>query len=222
MGTDNLHHKHKARRAVDVARHKAKRSPYDRVLIVCEGEKTEPNYLCELISELRLNSANVYVDRESNSAPISIVEQAKKLQRKEKLNGNAYDRVYCVFDRDTHTTFYNALDKVSRMNPKNVFHSITSVPCFEYWLLLHFEYITRPYKGNERGKSACDQVVQNLKKHIENYAKSDKGIYGRVREFTSTAITHSKRALREAESVGGDCSKTEMHVLVEYLLELKK
>ncbi len=205
-----------------MARRKARRSSYDRVLIVCEGEKTEPNYLCELISELRLNSANVCVDREADSAPIRIVGHAEELYAEEKNKGDTFDRVYCVFDKDTHTTFYNALDKLCSMKPKGVFQPITSIPCFEYWLLLHFEYITRPYRGNERGKSACDQVVQDLKRHIMDYAKSDKGIYGRVRELTSTAIRHSKRALREAESVGGDCSKTEMHSLVEYLIKLKK
>jgi len=39
MGTDNLFHKNKARKAESHRREKAKRAPYERVLIVCEGEK---------------------------------------------------------------------------------------------------------------------------------------------------------------------------------------
>lgn len=42
MGSDNLFHKRKERKAASLRRAKAKRSPYDVVLIVCEGAKTEP------------------------------------------------------------------------------------------------------------------------------------------------------------------------------------
>ncbi|OPY61749.1 MAG: hypothetical protein A4E57_04133 [Syntrophorhabdaceae bacterium PtaU1.Bin034] len=44
MGTDDLYHKRKAKTARDLARKKATRAPYERVLIVCEGRKTEPYY----------------------------------------------------------------------------------------------------------------------------------------------------------------------------------
>jgi hypothetical protein len=47
MGSNNLHHKRKARKAVSLQRQKAKRSAYDRILIVSEGQKTEPNYFME-------------------------------------------------------------------------------------------------------------------------------------------------------------------------------
>jgi hypothetical protein len=44
MGTDDLFHKRKARRLETHRREKAKRAPYERILIVCEGKKTEPHY----------------------------------------------------------------------------------------------------------------------------------------------------------------------------------
>jgi hypothetical protein len=40
MGTDDLFHKRKARKAESHRRKKAMRAPYERVLIVCEGMKT--------------------------------------------------------------------------------------------------------------------------------------------------------------------------------------
>lgn len=45
-----------------------KREPYDRVLIVCEGEKTEPNYLKEMIAHFQLSSANVAIVHDSTHA----------------------------------------------------------------------------------------------------------------------------------------------------------
>ncbi len=87
MGSDDLHHKRKARRAKDLARRKSSRASYDRVLIVCEGAKTEPNYLRELIDCLELNSANVEVDGDSGSSPISVVKHAKRRYREEQAKG---------------------------------------------------------------------------------------------------------------------------------------
>ena len=59
MGTDDLFHKRKAREAESLRRQAAKRVPYDVVLIVCEGEKTEPYYFKGLRKHLRLSNANI-------------------------------------------------------------------------------------------------------------------------------------------------------------------
>jgi hypothetical protein len=40
-GGDKLFHKRKARQLKDHTRQLTKRDPYDKVLIVCEGEKTD-------------------------------------------------------------------------------------------------------------------------------------------------------------------------------------
>ena len=51
-----------AAKAQRVGRRKPRvREPYDRVLIVTEGEKTEPLYFRELVSTYRINTANVEV-----------------------------------------------------------------------------------------------------------------------------------------------------------------
>ena len=68
------------------------RGPYDRVLIVCEGEKTEPHYFGGLRLHYRLSSANIEITRAHGTDPMSIVSFA------EARLGN-YDRAYCVFDR---------------------------------------------------------------------------------------------------------------------------
>ena len=78
MGTDNLHHKHKARQVRELARKQTKRESYAKVLIVCEGEKTEPNYFGALKDHLALNNANVVVTGECGSSPRSIFEYAMR------------------------------------------------------------------------------------------------------------------------------------------------
>lgn len=47
--------------ARSLRRRAAVRQPFERLLVVCEGEKTEPLYLEEIRQELRLSSATVQV-----------------------------------------------------------------------------------------------------------------------------------------------------------------
>ena len=80
------------------------REPYDRVLIVCEGERTEPHYLRDVMDRHRLSTANVEVIGHG-ADPRTVVREAKKKRDRERRRGEKYDRVYCVFDRDEHTIF---------------------------------------------------------------------------------------------------------------------
>jgi len=74
MGTDDLFHKRKARKAESHRREKAKRAPYERVLIVCEGIQTEPNYFGGLCRELGLPPVNVIIeDKKSGLDPKGLV-----------------------------------------------------------------------------------------------------------------------------------------------------
>jgi len=45
MGSDDLIRKRRQKAKKSLEREQAKRDAYDWVLIVCEGKKTEPNYL---------------------------------------------------------------------------------------------------------------------------------------------------------------------------------
>ena len=57
---------------------------------------------------------------------------AKKRYIEEKRTGDGFDRVFCVFDKDSHESYEEALRLHSDMKPKGVFKAIVSVPCFEY------------------------------------------------------------------------------------------
>ena len=61
----------KERQQRQLARKRAKRASYDRILIVTEGSKTEPNYFCEIREAHRLHNANVQVRPASASTSTS-------------------------------------------------------------------------------------------------------------------------------------------------------
>jgi hypothetical protein len=221
MGTDNLFHKRKAKQTRDLERQKAKRDPYAKVLVVCEGEQTEPCYFSELKDHYEINSANITVDGSGGSSPISVVEYGKQLYEREKAKGDPFDRVYCVFDKDTHATYQAALNMITAVKrPQNTFVAINSVPCFEYWLLLHFTYTTAPFIANG-GASAADAVINRLREYMPAYTKASRGVFNQLFGQLEIAKTNAARSLAEAQRTGTDNPTTRVHELVDYLQNIK-
>ena len=221
MGSDNLFHRRNAKKAANLRRKAQKREPYDLVLIVCEGGKTEPNYFNELRDACKLSTANISIVGEGcGTAPINVVDYALAEYRKEKK----YNRVFCVFDRDRHPTYNEALDKIkrARLGKGASIEAITSVPCFEVWLLLHFVYTTRPFGSTGRSGSICASVIKILKKHIAGYDKGAAGLFPSLKEKLPDAITHAIQLEKHVTDSGSDNPSTKMHQLVEYLRDLKK
>lgn len=231
MGSDNLFHKRKAKKQQDSVRRNANRKPYDHVLIVCEGEKTEPFYFEEMRVYLDLDSANIKIDGNCDPSPKSVLEYAQNLFDKERVKAGNYDRVFCVFDKDQHTTFQHALKKIDSINNQlkdegyssdDVFMAIRSIPAFEYWFLLHFSPSTKPYSpvGN---KSVGDQVIDDLKVYLPNYKKKHKGFYkySKDNKLLDGAKVHSKRIFDQSIITGDINPSTNVHELVEYLELIK-
>jgi len=220
MGTDDLSHKRKAKKASELARRKALRAPYAKVLIVCEGEKSEPHYFNGLKDHYGLNSANVEICGDCGSDPLSLIGHARQRYREEKDAGDAFDRVFCVFDKDAHANYTQGIDVIRGATPKGVYVSITSVPCFEYWLLLHFNYTTRPY-DTLPGNSACNQVVTDLRGYMPRYTKGDHDTFSALIGQLDFAINNATRALKAAEAHRTDNPTTHVHELVGFLRNIK-
>jgi hypothetical protein len=222
MGTDDLFHKRKARQAETHRRAKAKQSPYERVLIVCEGKKTEPYYFRGLCQDLRLNPKNVVIeDRKSGLDPKSLVMFTVETFKKDK----DFDHVFCVFDKDKHASYTAALDQIraTRLAGGAALHPITSVPCFEIWLLLHFTYTTRPFSvaGND---SNCALVIDALdrKGRILGYEKGSEDIFQTISDKLETAVRNAEMLEEFHKTSQTDNPSTKVHELVQYLKSLKR
>src|SRR5690349_5956269 len=132
----------KFRSAKELARSKPTKSPYETIFIVCEDSKSAPAYFNEMRKQLRLNTANVRVVPGRGAAPISVVDHGIDLAK----STAGIDCIACVFDRDAHESFNRAKNKLAEQKPKRGnksnprFLAITSNPCFELWILLHFNF----------------------------------------------------------------------------------
>ncbi|MBO9494316.1 RloB domain-containing protein [Thalassotalea sp. G20_0] len=224
---DQLFKKRRAKKAAELSRQQAQRESYDKVLIVCEGTRTEPNYLNEIKDELKLSTANVSIAPSPGSDPLSVVEHAEALvnQQSRQKHQDNYDRVFCVFDKDEHEQHGNryskALNKISQINIKGVtFSAITSNPCFEVWPVLHFEPRTAPFLPTSK-RTAAQEVAHHLSQYLPGYEKGRQGLYSQIKGQTKQATTFAKRLEQQNKKSGSDNPSTQMHVLVDYLYELK-
>lgn len=218
MGTDDLFKKRKAKSNQELKRKEELKKDKPHVLIVCEGEKTEPQYFQEIVELHGITSAVVKIHGECDSAPISVVEEAVKLYDNSVRNGLEYDNVFCVFDRDEHTSYDQALIKIDQLKEAN-FKAIVSNPCFEYWFILHYEFTTQPY-SRQGNNSAAKLALNHLRKHDSDYQKKTKGSYLKLSGKTYVAIANAEKSRFEADKTGSVNPTTNVDELVSFLLEI--
>jgi len=184
---------------------------------VCEGAKTEPNYFDDLRHDLRLASANIIVTGDSDPDPRSVVEFGLGAYHRD----GDYDRLDCVFDRDTHPqqNFDAAIQRLRRARGDGVDARWTvSFPCFEYWILLHYENSARKYTHPD---SPCSRVIDDVKNHLSNYGKGMPGLYEETKPRLDKAIERAKQRWRQAKSSGSLNPSTKVHKLVTYLQNIR-
>jgi len=216
----------KERQRRQLERKLARRASYDRILIVSEGSKTEPNYFKEIRATFRLHTANVEVQpSELGTEPIQVVQYAKELfengDRHKQVQPRAFEQVYAVFDRDEHRSYFDALKlaesldgKLRNDNRQPVrFKAIASIPSFELWLLLHYEDIQAPIHRNE--------VMARLKHHIPGYEKGAGGAFATTCDRLETATQRAQALAAKFKPYSDPEPFTGLHELVALLTKLR-
>ena len=215
MGRDS-HPRERQARALQ--RKKGTRPPYDRVLIVCEGTKTEPLYFNDIRIQNRFPSAHVeIVSGRYGTQPLQIVNYAHD----KFIETRSFEWVFAVFDRDDHTSYHQALSKAAQLDNmlrsderKRVrFVAVPSVPCFELWILLHFVEIHAHFHR--------DVIIARLCDHIASYRKGVAGIYGRTWPHLEVAMSRAKKLQSKFNASSGDQPYTNVDVVVTLLKGLR-
>ena len=176
----------------------------DTFLIVVEGKETERRYLEEVRVRLKRKAAMVVVHHGEHTDPGGIVREAIKLkqEQEDKAGKGAttpYDQVWVVFDRENknHPRRTQVPKAIQLADAKDI-RVAHSIPSFEFWLLLHFEFTTAPCND-------CEAVVRKLKGHIKNYAKSALPLEDLISRIP-TAMKHAAQCHKHWETAAGDCN----------------
>lgn len=166
------------------------RKPRDRILILCEGKKTEPKYFKGLKADRDRVSGDLTLDilDSDMTSAVELVEEAKRLIKQAKREDNPYAEVWIVVDRDSYPRHATAFSNARDVNNPSIHIAFSSI-CFEYWYLLHFAYTARSF-------AKADTLISHLKKkHMTGYRKSG-DYYDDLKEMTDTAIKHARQLRR--------------------------
>lgn len=125
------------RRAGIRQRRLGERAVRQRLLIVCEGEQTEPNYFSAFQDKGRLSNVQIHIIRAAGD-PLRVVERAKGETARYWRREEKFDQIWCVFDRDQFVP--ERFNRALQIAGENRFQVAYSNPCFELWYLLHFEF----------------------------------------------------------------------------------
>ena len=199
-------------------RPKPKRESLPTILIVCEGENTEPSYF----NQLKFKSATIISIGEGYNT-VSLVKRAEQLAQE-----GSYEKVCCVFDKDDFNDYeFNTAIKLAE---NKGFIAAYSNQAFEYWLLLHFN----DHQGGPMHRNSYNESINNSIKPLGadydgngckiispkffNLLMSNDLFFGKPRyqlaiqraKRIDKRLTHHSRAKEE--------SSTTMHILLEYLL----
>ena len=176
------------------------RETIPRFLILCEGERTEPNYF----RSFRVPGVVIEVEGTGHNT-VRLVQAALKRRREDD-----YDQVWCVFDRDSFP-------------PKNFNEAITlaehegiqvaySNEAFELWYILHYEFLNT-------GISRDDYITKLEAKLGKKYKKNSNDMYELLIDKQETAIHNARNllSLYAPCQPAQDNPSTTVHLLVEEL-----
>lgn len=181
-----------------------------KVLIVCEGTQTEPNYFKAFDVNRNLLRLDVLGLGRSK---LSLVKAACEDKRKAEHQGVPYAHVWCVLDRDAQPSetrdrsdFKSALQKARAHKIQLAY----SNDCFELWYVLHFNFHNAAWHRS--------QYIDKLSKLLnKKYVKNDPAIYKQLLNKQKIAIRNAKKLMADKRDPESDNPSTNVHCLVEFL-----
>ncbi len=197
-----------------IVEEKSKLPPY--TLIICEGEKTEPNYVMGLIRVLKSKYPELRKDTRDRIKVIGTGRNTRgllKYARKYALQpeNRNYERVWLMYDKDDFP--YDDFDNTHfSIENDEKFFAAWSNECIELWFILYFQDLKANLSRNK--------YKRILKKHFD-YKKNLKDIYDNLENLgdVDKAIERAKKLLSDYtdESPSKMAPATLVYKLIEEL-----
>ena len=200
----------KDHRSSDLSRRQGVREIKQSFLIVCEGEKTEPDYF----RAFRMTAATVKAVGQAMNT-MTLVSKAISIRDADQKRKKIYDQCWVVFDKDDFPA--KDFNQAIQYAEKNGFRVAYSNQAFEYWFLLHYNLYT--------GAIHRSQYKEMLTK-LTGMAYSKSEGYGAV--MYNLLLSRQQQAINNAETVlaeisHGNPAEEESSTTVQTLvLELNK
>jgi hypothetical protein len=187
----------------------ATRRPRKTLVIFCEGERTEPLYLEALKKQPNVKDASSVDLRVAteHGMPDVLVSAAIKAREKAADEEDEIDEFWCAFDVEWPTNHPRLREAVQQATENGIKLAISN-PCFEIWLILHFE---------PHGSWLDNDGARRLRRRLDGV--SDKSLdpakyMPLVSKAMYNAATLGKRHLRDGTEFPRDNPSSGMHLLV--------
>ena len=132
----------KDHRLSNLSRRQSVREIKQSFLIVCEGEKTEPDYF----KAFRMTAATIKAVGQAMNT-MTLVNKAISIREADQKRKRVYDQCWVVFDKDDFPA--KDFNQAIQLAEKNGFYVAYSNQAFEYWFLLHFNLYTGAIHRNQ-------------------------------------------------------------------------
>ena len=198
----------KDHRTANLSRRQGVREVKQSFLIVCEGEKTEPDYF----KAFRMTAATVKAVGEALNT-MTLVNKAISIREADKAKKRFYDQCWVVFDKDDFPA--KDFNQAIKYAEKNGFQVAYSNQAFEYWFLLHFNLYQGPIHRNQY-KNMLEKLIGMPYSKTEG---SGAVMYNLLLVRQGQAIKNSETVLAEIShgNPAEEESSTTVHKLVKEL-----
>lgn len=146
----------------------ATRQPRKTLLIFCEGKRTEPEYLEALKRQPAIHdvaAVDLRVETgHGGSVPKTLLSMAVEARRRAVDEDGEIDEFWCVFDVEWPRNHPDLKEAIESGRREGIELAISN-PCFELWLILHFQ---------DHTKWSVNEDVRRLRRQLDG--STDKGL----------------------------------------------
>ncbi|MBQ4385128.1 MAG: RloB domain-containing protein [Kiritimatiellae bacterium] len=184
------------------------------ILIVCEGEKTEPNYFKSIKRRMKSGAGSKVEVVGAGAHTRDLIKCAHNAIARRRAEGlPMYYHVWLVFDKDSFEA--DDFDNAISMAEAEKWHVAWSNEAFELWYLLHFQDVTG-------GALSRDSMFEMLGRHLgRKYLKNEANIFDTIMKQSYLAIDRARRLVERWQDQpphkASPCTK--VGALVEELLK---
>lgn len=190
------------------------------LLIACEGEETEPNYLSSYFDELKekkvISSESYMIAPHGHTNPCGVLDDLLGFKSKRGLKAKDFERKWIFIDRDesrtnetsghTKADFELALKEAGKKSVKVAW----SNPCFELWFLLHYEFRNTPVDRSE--------LPALLEKYIGvRYEKNLHELYAILRDLMPVTLQNAAKLEEIVDAA--PCDANPMTTVHKFIVE---
>lgn len=194
-----------------------------KVVIACEGSKTERLYFIDIRTHLRASTIDIIMAPHEGSDPATVVAAAEDKRaelKRERRWSSPGDTAWAVFDGDEHLDTDGKRqrwnDAIQRAESRDIKLAVSN-PSFELWYLLHFK--------EQNGALNRSQALSALRVHRPDYEKN-RSLFSELHasDLTAAATSRASSLCERCDESGRHRWRnpsTRVHLLVTHLLALR-